>query len=144
MDKFVIQKLTEEYVSQVFEIEKKLIGSGSVEDIMKTFSSKTLSYYVMLFGEEVVGFFEMSVIKPEVELFDIAVKEEFQGKGCANELMKFFMEQVKNQNCDTILLEVNSINKKAIALYEKFGFVSYGLRKNYYGENDAVLMKKMI
>ena len=27
------------------------------------------------------------------------------------------------------------------SLYKKFGFVEYGIRKKYYGENDAVLMK---
>ena len=47
----------------------------------------------------------------------------------------------KENLCETIFLEVNSINYKAISLYEKYGFKSYLIRKNYYGENDAVLMK---
>ena len=48
---------------------------------------------------------------------------------------------VGENNCATIFLEVNSINSKAISLYKKYGFVSYSTRKNYYGENDAILMK---
>jgi ribosomal protein S18 acetylase RimI-like enzyme len=36
---------------------------------------------------------------------------------------------------------VNTNNIKAINLYTKFGFVEYSRRKNYYGDNDAILMK---
>jgi hypothetical protein len=36
---------------------------------------------------------------------------------------------------------VSRINQKAISLYDKFGFKEYAVRKNYYGENDAILMK---
>ena len=55
--------------------------------------------------------------------------------------MNHFIELCKEQGCDTIFLEVNSINQKAINLYHKFGFVAYSKRQNYYGENDAILMK---
>ena len=49
---------------------------------------------------------------------------------------------IQNFGCDTILLEVNTMNYKAISLYEKYGFKEYGTRKNYYGNSDAILMKK--
>ena len=58
--------------------------------------------------------------------------------------MNFYLELAKRKGCDTILLEVNSMNNKAINLYKKFGFVAYGERKNYYGENDAILMKLQV
>jgi ribosomal-protein-alanine N-acetyltransferase len=55
--------------------------------------------------------------------------------------MNYFIDFCKRKNVCTIFLEVNTINSKAISLYEKFGFARYGIRKKYYGENDAVLMK---
>lgn len=140
-DNLVVEKLKKEHVKDVFEIEQKLIGTGSIEDIEKTFLSESLDYFVLLEKGKVVGFFEISLIAPEVELFDIAVVSECQGKGYASLMMEFLKDYSKQKQCDTIFLEVNKMNVKAIGLYEKFGFKTYAERKNYYGDNDAVLMK---
>ena len=128
-------------VSAVCEIESSLIGKTTEEKIRSTIESSTLFYRVLKLEDKVVGFYECSIISPEAELFDIAVSKEYQGQGFANFLMQNFIDVCKNAGCDTIFLEVNSINHVAIKLYEKFGFYSYSTRKNYYGENDAVLMK---
>ena len=77
----------------------------------------------------------------EIELFDIAIDSKFQGNGYSKMLMKFLIDFAKEKKCETIFLEVNRINKKAIHLYSKFGFIEYAVRRNYYGENDAILMK---
>ena len=138
---FDVFEMTINDVESVFEIEKSLIGTGSVEDIKKSIESDVLKYFVLKQNDEVLGFFEMSYLPPEIELFDIAIDTKFQGKGYANLLMNFLIDFAKTKNCETIFLEVNRINKKAISLYNKFGFVEYAVRKNYYGENDAILMK---
>ncbi len=141
MDSLVVEKLSEKYVLPVFELEKKLIGNASIDTIKNTLSSETLDYYVLLDGDLVIGFFECMIIAPEAELYDIAIDNNFQGKGYSKILMEYFLTLSKQKGCNTILLEVNKINNKAISLYKKFGFVVYGERKNYYGDNDAVLMK---
>lgn len=141
MENLKIEKLTDVFVDEVAELEKELIGSCDVDSIRSTIDSDVLDYYLLFCDEKLVGFFECKIISPEAELYDIAVRKECQGKGCAKFMMDHFLSVVKAQNCDTILLEVNSINNKAIALYSKFGFVKYGERKNYYGDNDAILMK---
>lgn len=140
-DNFVVKKLTHEYVDDVLLIEKELLGTGSKEDIEKTISSDVLDYYLLFLNEEVIGFFEVSNVAGESELFDIAIKKEFQGRGYSKILMEQLLKVCKEKNSRTIFLEVNKINLRAIKLYEKFGFKEYAIRKNYYGENDAVLMK---
>lgn len=128
-------------VSAVCEIESALIGKTSESKIRDTIESSTLFYYVLKVDEKVVGFFECSIISPEAELFDIAISKEYQGKGYSKLLMNYFVDLCKQSNCNTIFLEVNSINNVAINLYQKYGFAKYSLRKNYYGDNDAILMK---
>jgi len=140
-DNFVVKKLTHEYVDDVLLIEKELLGTGSKEDIEKTILSDVLDYYLLFLNEEVIGFFEVSNVAGESELFDIAIKKEFQGRGYSKILMEQLLKVCKEKNSRTIFLEVNKINLRAIKLYEKFGFKEYAIRKNYYGENDAVLMK---
>ena len=138
---FEILKLTNDDVVSVFEIEKKLIGTGSIDDIKKSLESDVINYFVLKNNGVVLGFLELSTVPPEMELFDIAIDEKFQGKGYAKLLMNFMIDFAKENKCETIFLEVNRINQKAISLYDKFGFKEYAVRKNYYGENDAILMK---
>ena len=139
-----IETMTEKDVLIVFELEKKLIGSANKETILRTLSNENLNYYLIFEDEQVVGFLEGFIISPESEIYDIAVDEAYQRKGYAKKLMEFFIDLSKQKGVETILLEVNSNNTKAINLYNLFGFVEYGKRKNYYGDSDAVLMKKNV
>ena len=60
-------------------------------------------------------------------------------------MMKYMLDYLKQKQCDTIFLEVNKMNVKAIKLYEKFGFQHSYRRENYYGKNrNAIVMKKML
>ena len=141
MSNLKIQKLQKKYVQDVFEIESNLIGECSLDSIVKTLESETLAYYVLLDENQVVGFFECSIVSPEAELFDIAIKKKYQGKGYSKILMNYFFALCKQKHVETIFLEVNSINNVAINLYKNLGFEKYHERKNYYGDNDAILMK---
>ena len=126
---------------EVFELEKNLIGESSLDKILATLESDVLCYYVLKCDGKVVGFYEASIISPEAELYDIAVDKLYQGNGLSKLLMNHFISNCREENINTIFLEVNSINIKAISLYKSFGFLPYSVRKNYYGKNDAILMK---
>ena len=139
-----IETMTEKDVLIVFELEKKLIGSANKETILRTLSNENLNYYLIFEDEQVVGFLEGFIISPESEIYDIAVDEAYQRKGYAKKLMEFFIDLSKQKGVETILLEVNSNNTKAINLYNLVGFVEYGKRNNYSGDSDAVLMKKNV
>lgn len=144
MDKFNVKKLSINEVDKVYELEKKYIGECDIKSIENTIESNTLSYYVLFKDSDVIGFFECSIISPEAELYDIVIDEKYQGLGYSKILMDYFLNLVKESKVETIFLEVNSINNKAISLYSKYGFKEYSIRKKYYGDNDAILMKKEI
>ena len=141
---FIIEPLSQKYVSSVAELETKLIAKTSKEKIAATIQSDTIFYFVLLDDEKVCGFLECSIIAPESELYDIAIDEGYQGKGCSKILMDYYISLAKEKGCDTVFLEVNNMNMKAINLYHKYGFIEYGRRKKYYGSNDAILMKLKI
>ena len=144
MDKFNVKILSINEVDKVYELEKKYIGECDIKSIENTIESSTLSYYVLFKDNDVIGFFECSIISPEAELYDIVIDEKYQGLGYSKILMDYFLNLVKESKVETIFLEVNSINNKAISLYSKYGFKEYSIRKKYYGDNDAILMKKEI
>ena len=144
MDKFNVKILSINEVDKVYELEKKYIGECDIKSIENTIESSTLSYYVLFKDNDVIGFFECSIISPEAELYDIVIDEKYHGLGYSKILMDYFLNLVKESKVETIFLEVNSINNKAISLYSKYGFKEYSIRKKYYGDNDAILMKKEI
>lgn len=53
---------------------------------------------------------------------DLAVKEEYRGKGIGTQLLKTIKERVKAENLDGLELQVNARNTAAQKMYEKFGF----------------------
>lgn len=141
MANFRIEKLTTDMVENVFEIEKTFFDVSTKQSILDSFDSKNLLYFVLILDDDIIGFLECSIVLDEAELFEIAIKSEFQGRKYSLKLMDYFIDYCKENKVATIFLEVNTINSKAIALYEKYGFEKYSIRKKYYGENDAILMK---
>jgi len=56
----------------------------------------------------------------------INIIKDYMGKGIATKLMNMCLTYGRQNNFKEIELEVNSKNKKAIKLYEKFGFLESG------------------
>lgn len=77
----------------------------------------------------------------ELEL--IVVSEKARNKGIASNLFEYFFKNYC-QKGDEILLEVSCENEIAIKLYKKYGFETINIRKKYYNNSDAYVMKKVI
>jgi len=78
------------------------------------------------------GFALGRIAGPEVELLTIAVDPAFRRQGQALVLMRDFELQAKANGASDAFLEVAEDNATAIALYQRFGFVQAGLRRDYY------------
>ena len=76
-------------------------------------------------------------IYDRIEIDYIIVSKDKRRSGIAYSLMNYL-----DKYNVSITLEVNEINKAAINLYKKCGFIEVAKRKNYYKENDAILMMK--
>jgi ribosomal-protein-alanine N-acetyltransferase len=80
----------------------------------------------------------------EAELYRMAVEPPFRRRGEGKQLLSAFAERCGAMGCRSVYLEVRSRNAAAVSLYEAAGFVRVGERKGYYGDDDALLMKKNI
>lgn len=89
-----------------------------------------------------VGYALGRVVADEAELTKIAVLCDFRRQGIAEELLSELLAEMKERGAAACFLEVKSRNLPAISLYKRFGFNEVGLRKNYYHDDDAVLMRK--
>ena len=94
--------------------------------------------------EKVVGYAGIQVVLDEGYITNVAVLPEQRRGHIASMLLKVFFDFALAHDLSFITLEVRPGNAAAIALYEKFGFVEVGRRKNYYEKpkEDALIMTK--
>lgn len=111
-----------------------------------SFSTGYFSYKLSGTTGELYGFYIGYQVLDQAELFNICVCATRQGTGNGSLLMQHFLQQCQKQGAVNVMLEVSSSNHNAIALYQKFGFKQYSLRKGYYtnaaGKADALLMQR--
>ncbi len=100
---------------------------------------RRIEYFI---DEESVGYLEYSLIYDRMEIDNIKVLEEYRGQGIGTKLMAYLVSLAIDYKVDNITLEVRVSNDIARNLYKKFGFREVALRKYYYGDEDAILMKK--
>ena len=88
------------------------------------------------------GYVTYSVVCDEMQIANVATLPCFRRMGVGSCLIEALKQKAKSENVHVITLEVRSQNTGAVALYEKCGFVSVGIRKNFYKKPDdnAVLM----
>ena len=111
--------------------------------ILKDELSSTNSYYLVAKSDnEILGFAGIKSVLDEADIMNIVVKKSKRNSGIGSLLLKNIIELCKKLNISTLFLEVNEENIPAISLYKKFGFEKIGFRKNYYKENNAIVMKK--
>ena len=91
--------------------------------------------------EKVIGFIQLEEHFEIIDLINIAVDEEYHGKNIGTKLIEYALS---NTNAEKMMLEVRESNISAIKLYEKVGFKEINRRKKYYGNEDAIIMERII
>ena len=130
------------------ESEKKWL-EGCFDKIKNKKAVRLVAFY----NNEVVGSTDIELLdktEKHIGIFGITVRKDFRSKGLGNMLMKLILKEAKNEipNIKIITLEVFSPNKIAKNLYEKFGFIEYGMLPKGVsrGEkfDDTILMYRNI
>lgn len=78
----------------------------------------------------------------EAHVLTVVVTEEHRRRGIGRALVDALVRAVRMRGAVGVTLEVRESNDAAIELYERLGFVSYGLRPGYYqdtGEAARIL-----
>lgn len=125
-------------ISWIYEAETSCFSPHWSKDAIKSELEKPGCVCVIQEQDGVFyGFALGEIISGEAELYRIAVLEQYRNKGIGEALLQRFIQ--KCNGCSRIFLEVRKKNLPAASLYEKLGFRKIGLRKGYYGDDDAVL-----
>ena len=140
-----IKPLTEEYVDQVCVLEEEAFSMPwHKESFLEMIANENACYLVALMGEEVVASCGLRHIVGEGEITNVVTKNTMRGKGVGRKILLRLLEEGSKMGAEAFTLEVRVSNAPAIHLYESLGFVSEGVRKNFYEEptEDALIMWK--
>ena len=91
-------------------------------------------------NEKVVAYISARIIIDEADINNVAVLPQFRKQGMAQKLIQALVDFCEQKDIKKFTLEVNANNTPAKNLYQKMGFVSFGVRKGYYHGEDAEIM----
>ncbi|MDY5585464.1 MAG: GNAT family N-acetyltransferase [Arcanobacterium sp.] len=77
----------------------------------------------------------------DAEILTIAVAPARRRQGIAQKMLRNLLRYLCENGALRVFLEVRAADFGAQALYEQFGFEKVGLRKRYYHDDDAVVMR---
>ena len=125
---------------QLVEILDDVYGQSpwTLEQVLADIGQSQNWYALAYSGEELVGFLAIQENLYELEVVQIAVRKEWQGRGIAGQLLETVPQEKE------VFLEVREGNTPARTLYQKQGFKEIGCRKGYYHAptEDAIMMKR--
>lgn len=99
------------------------------------------SYFVALSEEgEVAGYAGLLQVGDEAHVTTMAVTEEARGQKLGTKLMLRLIDGALAKGAKHLTLEVRTSNHSAQELYRGFGLAPVGVRKSYYGDEDALIM----
>ena len=135
---YIFREMTLDDINEVIEGETKIFGDSLGYDMLYTELkfNPYAHYFVLEIDEHVAGYIGTWIEQEHSEIINFYVLEEYQNMGFGSMMLEFVIQLVKMSGVPNISLEVRDHNKKAIRLYESYGFKYSHTRKNYYSNGD--------
>jgi ribosomal-protein-alanine N-acetyltransferase len=140
---FGIIPMSREHLDEVLAIEQVSFPTswsrGAFQDELE---NQYANYFVAcLPGDgKVQGYAGIWILFEEAHITTLAVKPSCRRQGVAGLLMRMLLKKAFFKGALHIFLEVRVSNQEARKLYEGFCFETIGRRKNYYQDEDALVM----
>jgi len=87
-----------------------------------------------------IGYGGLLIVEDDAHITTIAVAPRARGQQLGTRLMLRLVDEAIDTETRHLTLEVRASNETAQRLYDRFGFEPVGRRKNYYEDEDALVM----
>lgn len=144
-ESLAVRPMTERDLGVVLAIERASFSMPWTESTFRGLLRRPDAHlFVAEAGQEVVGYSVVWTVVDQAELGDIAVTEAWRGRGIGRLLLEAVLEVLSAQAVREVFLEVRPSNATARRLYEGYGFVEVGRRRNYYSDprEDALVLRR--
>lgn len=143
----MIRRMKPEDLKQVIILEQQIFTRPwSEQSFLSALNQQDTIYLVEEENRVVRGYLGIWCTAEDGDLCNMAVAQNVRRSGVATGLLMQGMEVCRTQGLQRILLEVRESNLPARNLYERHGFQSIGVRKQYYRDpvEDALMMECLL
>ncbi|MBR6452743.1 MAG: ribosomal protein S18-alanine N-acetyltransferase [Lachnospiraceae bacterium] len=114
------------------------------DDFRDMIRRDNMTYLVAELNGKIIGGAGIREIVGDGEITNVAILKEFRGRGYGKQLVAKLLEEGRKLGVTGFTLEVRKSNLPAIRLYESLGFVSEGVRRDFYERprEDALILWK--
>ena len=143
MEGVIIRDMWWSDIPRILKIERMSFSTPWTEmAFLNEIYNPTSINKVAVYGNDIVAYICANSVIDEGHILNIAVYPDMRRRGIAVALLENVIGELKKKSCKSLYLEVRASNISAIRFYENYGFVSVGIRKNYYTSprEDAVVM----
>lgn len=148
MNEFLIERLTSDKFCEVAELERLCFSlPWSEKSLELLLDGKNVGFVAIYKATgRVAAYGGMIAVLDEGQITNIATHPEYRRRGLGQSVLHALVEYATETGLNIISLEVRESNVAAISLYEKLGFLTAGVRKNFYTsprENGIVMTKSI-
>ena len=139
-----IEAMTNQDLLAVSAIEKESFRDPwSIHSFQVEIETNQLSLYLVArLAGKVIGDIGAWNAFSQVHITTLAVAKEYRRKGVASKLLRSLVEIAAQKRARRLTLEVRPSNSAALSFYKKLGFEVLQRRRQYYADEDALLMIK--
>ena len=138
-----VREMVQADVEGVAQIEREAFSQPwSEQGFLDALKQKNAVFLIAECEGQLVGYCGLYYAADEGEITNVAVKESFRRRNIADKIISEIVKTARQKKIAAIYLEVRESNVPARRLYEKHGFISSGIRKNFYRnpQEHAVVM----
>ncbi len=141
-----ILPMSEEDIDEVIRIERLSFPNPWRREFFERELKNPISYAFVEKIEEkgrlrLAAYIVFWIVTDEAHILNIAVDPELRRQGLARRLLTMALAFMEDRGVEVVHLEVRRSNRAAINLYKRFGFEEVYIRENYYGNEDAIVMR---
>ena len=136
-----IRAMTPSDVPAVSELEQLVYPEPWSEKVFNDELAQPSRVYLLALEDgEVIGYAGLMVVFEDAHITTMSVAPAARGSGVGQRMMMKLVDAAIAAEAEHLTLEVRMSNDPAQALYRKFGFAPVGVRKDYYLNEDALIM----
>ena len=137
-----IKQINKTDIDLCYELDSNTISLWSKKQWASELSKEGINVFGLLLANLVIGICVFQVVLDEAQINFFVVNQEFRNKGFGTYFMKYIIKRCEKLNIRKLYLEVSRSNLIAEKFYTRFDFCTVGIRRNYYKDGSAALLKE--
>lgn len=137
----VLREMRVEDIDAAYELEREVYRQAWSRQVFEDEMALDSRRYVIAESDgRVAGYGGVMLVGDEAHITTVVVDPTYRQSRVGTRLMLALIDLALDAGANSLTLEVRASNEAAQALYRRFGMAPVGVRKQYYRDEDALIM----